>query len=530
MKQFKLIIIALLVATSFIAEAQQLPVTNQYIFNPYLYNPARAGESSFANINLSHRNQWVDMPDSPISFLGTFDMGIKESNVGIGGMIFSDEMHLINNYGGMVTYAYHIPFNEEKSHRLSVGLSAGVLNQHFDFTNANVDNEADAALLDRTDNSVNFDMAAGLNYHFKGLNVGFSVPQVFNSKLRYRETGNYDNVDFNLERHYLISASYLLKLGSSKSISIEPILLARKVKGIPFQVDGNILLGYKDKVWIGGGYRSVNSASTAAAAHGSVAMRIKERVNLAYTYEAVLGSEARADLGNTHEFTVGYRFGGKGRKDKEMMERMEALEGKVGALEGELNLMKEKDIEFEDKLDLIDKKIDKGILNAEQLAELQARVAKNEKDIAELQAADDAYKAEMDKIKAELAATNSKLGSMGKGGFGSAFLDPMGSVYFKKGSSEMTAEGRSKLDAVHSSLVGRSGYTLFISGNASSEGSENYNMGLSMRRANVVKAYLKSKGIANSNLFLLPYGESVPSDGSSQANKNDRRVDIFVTD
>ncbi len=532
MKQYNFIIIMVLVFAALQVNAQQIPVTNQYIFNPYLYNPARAGESGFSNINLSHRNQWVDMPDSPISFIGTFDTKFKDSNVGVGGMIFSDQSHLITNYGGRATYAYHIPFNEDKTHRLSVGLSAGVVSQRFDFTNATVDNESDITILDRTDNTVNFDMAAGLNYHFKGLNVGVSVPQIFNSNLKYNETGNYDNVEFSLERHFLISASYLMRFGSSKSISLEPIVLARKVAGIPLQLDANLLVGYKDKVWLGGGYRSVNSLSDASAAHGSVAVRVKEKFMIGYTYEAVLGSQAKVDLGNTHEFTVGYRFGGKSNKDKEMMERLEGLEGKVGNLEGQINALKN-DVEdnksdIDAKVDALDEKIEKGILNAEQMAALQARVAKNESDIAALKSNDAAMNAEMSKIRSELAATNAKLGSMNQGSKSSAFLDAMGSVLFTKGSSELTAEGRSKLDAIHSNLVGRSGYTLFISGNASSEGSEEYNMGLSMRRANSVKNYLKTRGISGGSIFLLPYGESVPTGGQT-VNSNDRRVDIFIT-
>ncbi len=529
MKHIKIYIIILSVAFTLNLDAQQIPVTNQYIFNPYLYNPARAGENGFKNVNLSHRNQWADMPDSPISFMGTFDMGIKDSNVGIGAMLFSDQLHLISNYGAMASYAYHIPFSDDKTHRLSAGLSAGVLNQQFDFTNANVENEADVSILDRTDNTVNFDMAAGLNYHYKGLNVGVSVPQIFNSNLRYEETGNYDNVDFTLERHFLISASYLMRFGASKAISLEPILLARKVSGIPFQIDGNLLVGYKDMVWLGGGYRSVNSASEAAAAHGSLALRVKERFTLAYTYETVLGSEARTDLGNTHEFTIGYRFGGASNKEKKMMQ---SLEEKVAALEGELNSLNNKvddeNAQIKEEIADLNEKVDKGIVDAAALAEMQARIKKNEEDIAALQASDAATKAELGKIRSELNSTNTKLAGMGSGGRGSFYMDQMGSVFFTKGSSSLTQEAKSQLDAISGTLRGMPSFTLFISGSASTEGSEDYNMALSMRRANAVKNYLKTVGLSNGSLFLLPYGEEVNAGGNT-VNTSDRRVDVFIT-
>ncbi len=132
--------------------AQQIPVLNQYIFNPYVYNPANAGTSGYNNIYLTHRNQWVDMPDAPVSNILTYDMSIKDSNVGIGGMLYTDETHIINNYGGLATYAYHVPFNEDKSHRLSIGVSGGILTQRFNFTQAVVENQADPTILENTDN------------------------------------------------------------------------------------------------------------------------------------------------------------------------------------------------------------------------------------------------------------------------------------------------------------------------------------------------------------------------------------------
>lgn len=529
MKQFKYIAIILFFASSFTANAQQIPVLDQYIFNPYLYNPARAGDTGFGNLSLTNRLQWVEMPDAPLTNIVSFDMPLKNKNVGIGAMLFSDETHLINNYGAMFTYAYHIPFSEANDHKLSIGLSGGVLNQRFDYLKGNTEEAADNALLNETENSVNFDLAAGINYNFKGLNIGFSAPQILNHQLQYREPANLDNVKFSLERHYLVSASY--KANIAGKFSIEPLLLARMVKGLPVQLDGNVLLGYKDMFWIGAGYRSVNSISNASALHASAAVRVKERFNIAYTYETHLSSQARGDLGNSHEFTVGYRFGGQTKGEKDLLDRIARLETKTDSVGGALTILEndvdEKDAAINARVDALE-----GVIDADKLAALQNQVDKNTADIAALKDVDQSVEIELNKLKNELSATKAKLADLEKrkSGGGTAYFDKMGSIYFDRGSSELNATEKSKLDAISARINQGGKFTLFLSGNASSEGSQEYNMALSVRRANAVKLYLQSIGMKNGNVFILPYGEEVPANGQTNVvNNSDRRVDLYIT-
>lgn len=527
MKQFKYIAIIWFVASSFMANAQQIPVLDQYIFNPYLYNPARAGDGDFGNINFQNRLQWVEMPDAPLTNIISMDMPIKDSNVGIGGMIFSDETHLINNYGGLFTYAYHIPFNAAKDHRLSIGLSAGVINQRFDYLKGITEEEIDNALLNETENSMNFDLGAGINYNFKGLNIGFSVPQILANSYQYREPLNLEDVKFEKERHYLVSASYKAQIG--EDFTLEPIVLARKVTGIPFQVDGNILAGYKEMFWLGLGYRSVNSLSNASAIHASAAVRVKERFNIAYTYETHLDSDARGDLGNSHEIGVGYRFGGKTKGDKDLLKRLNKLEITTDSIGEKLTDVQEeateKDIAVNKRID----DLENGIAKAEDLEALRKQVTKNEADIAALKAADADFYNDIKNLQAEMAETKRKLGDLQRGGGGTVHFDKMGSIYFDKGSSDLTATEKSKLDAIYRNVSAGGDFTLFLSGNASTEGSEQYNMALSIRRASTVKKYMESLGMSNTNVFLLPYGEEAPMGSGATVDKNDRRVDLYIT-
>jgi OOP family OmpA-OmpF porin len=69
-----------------------------------------------------------------------------------------------------------------------------------------------------------------------------------------------------------------------------------------------------------------------------------------------------------------------------------------------------------------------------------------------------------------------------------------------------------------------------VAGHTDSVGSEEYNMGLSDRRANSVKDYLISQGITATRLTARGYGESQPvaSNDTDAGRAQNRRVELIV--
>ena len=67
-----------------------------------------------------------------------------------------------------------------------------------------------------------------------------------------------------------------------------------------------------------------------------------------------------------------------------------------------------------------------------------------------------------------------------------------------------------------------------VAGHTDSIGTDNYNMGLSLRRANAVRDYLISKGIAAENLTAKGYGESQPvaDNQTAEGRFKNRRVEL----
>jgi len=71
-----------------------------------------------------------------------------------------------------------------------------------------------------------------------------------------------------------------------------------------------------------------------------------------------------------------------------------------------------------------------------------------------------------------------------------------------------------------------------VEGHTDSQGAEEYNQGLSERRAGAVKAYLLSVGVAEGRVAAIGYGESRPiaDNGTPEGRARNRRVELKVLD
>lgn len=103
-------------------------------------------------------------------------------------------------------------------------------------------------------------------------------------------------------------------------------------------------------------------------------------------------------------------------------------------------------------------------------------------------------------------------------------------VLFLVDQSTLTPEGRATLDGQAGWLLANTDYLAVIEGHADEQGTREYNLALGARRANTVREYLVSKGIAGSRLKTLSYGKERPIEICSQEAcyaKNRRAVTII---
>ncbi|MBF6616662.1 outer membrane protein OmpA [Pollutimonas thiosulfatoxidans] len=103
-------------------------------------------------------------------------------------------------------------------------------------------------------------------------------------------------------------------------------------------------------------------------------------------------------------------------------------------------------------------------------------------------------------------------------------------TFFDFDKSNLKPEGRQILDQVAAQANTINLETLIATGHTDSIGTEQYNMGLSQRRANSVKEYLISKGMAADRIYVEGKGETSPvaSNATREGRAQNRRVEIEI--
>ncbi|SHM17549.1 OmpA family protein [Chryseobacterium polytrichastri] len=104
-------------------------------------------------------------------------------------------------------------------------------------------------------------------------------------------------------------------------------------------------------------------------------------------------------------------------------------------------------------------------------------------------------------------------------------------VNFAFDSSNLTSVAQTNLDKLAQVLVNNPDTNINIYGHTDSKGADDYNMKLSQRRAEAVKSYLSSKGIASNRMFAKGEGKTMPvaSNDTDAGRAKNRRVEFAIT-
>lgn len=124
-------------------------------------------------------------------------------------------------------------------------------------------------------------------------------------------------------------------------------------------------------------------------------------------------------------------------------------------------------------------------------------------------------------LSADMAAVNEELRRRG--------FSP--DIYFDYDESSLTDESRDRLARNADLLKSQPQFMVTIEGHADSRGTNEYNLALGERRANAVRDYLSSLGVAAERLRTLSYGEErgVCTEESEDCWSQNRRAHMIIT-
>jgi type IX secretion system PorP/SprF family membrane protein len=303
-----------------ILRAQVAPLADQYLMNPLLTNPALTGTSSKGSLTILARQQWLGITGAPTWQSATYHTSLKTARdyynprgfvnkgdnafgrVGMGGGLFNIRYGAISQQGVHLNYGYHVA---TANGRLSFGLAP--MFQQFVINKSDFippDGSTPDPLLDRNGREVIniFDAGAGIHYSSNLLFAGFSVTQMFDSRV------SFGDLSFAMEgqladNSWLARSLYVYGGGTiafSKNFEMEPSAIVRynEENGIGFQV--NLTATFNKNLTAGLLYHFRESAGFFAGLHYNDLI-------VRYQFEAPFGAAVQSRF-TTHQILLGYQF------------------------------------------------------------------------------------------------------------------------------------------------------------------------------------------------------------------------------
>lgn len=301
MKKFLLFVLTLCAGQQ--VQAQQEPLFAQYNSNMYLINPATAGSRGNHSLMAFHRWQWVSFPGAPQTYGMTYQGLIKDLH-GVGGMLFGDITGPLVRWGGKVSYAFHIPLANRKM-RLSIGLG-GRFTQNIIRANAIQfmdPNDQAVANLSQNNSVFGADAEAGIYFYGKRFYVGFSMPNLIQTRVNFGvNPENRDPIGKGY-RHFFLTGGYRFYTKDEK-IGIEPSVMLKYVQGAVPQVDGGVTIHVlKNSLAFGVYYRSPSFLSF------QTRFLFDNRIPLLLSFDVAVSRFQNYSVGAT-EVMLGYDFKG----------------------------------------------------------------------------------------------------------------------------------------------------------------------------------------------------------------------------
>jgi len=302
--KFRFLILLMILTSSgfYNVNAQEYPFYRTYMFNGALYNPAEVGRSKYIELNVNYMQEWTGFENAPT--LGSFNLQIptySQISFGVGG--YMDKTVLLNSgsFSGMVSY--QVPLS--KWTNISFGISAGMTKHSYE--PVVLRDENDDVIRRLSGESAYLNGQFGMLFNWKDLNVGFSLPKLFNNDLN-AETG-LENVAFDQFQTYVVYASYEYRPALS-NISYQPFFLYRGAAIAKDQYEAGMVAKYKNNFWCGGTYRENVGVNLL------VGVGIDDRFEFGYAYGYPTNNQLSSSTGS-HELNIKFKFGKKKSKDKD---------------------------------------------------------------------------------------------------------------------------------------------------------------------------------------------------------------------
>ena len=452
--------------------AQQFPLQSQYQFNYSSINPAAVGEFDYLSIVASYRNQWLGFNTQNNQAIATqyvtFTKGFGTNGLGLT-LLNDNTGGAFNTTGLRLSYSHKVIF---ETHDLFLGLSGGG-------TQINASPINDPVFVNNSDFVP--EATFGAYILIKNWKFGFSVPGILNENIELTNSNKNE-----IKSHVYTMISYTKKVNDNWALY--PSVLIKNNEN-HYQLDANLNIKVKNKVWFGASYRTSNSEYTQVkeAFGPSVYLGIDlGRLFSIYSHDISSGSLSSYP---THEITLGYHF----ITDAEVDQKSNEIKEK-----DEEPIVNDKDNDgIVDTLDLCPEEYGEAIANG--CPDSDKDGIPDKYDLCPYLFGDLSLQG-----CPNLTINESEIISM-------ALED----LKFNVDEAIIKNESFGSLIELIVLMHKNPKMMLFIEGHASSEGPSLYNLNLSAQRAKSVQQFFIKRGIDKGRLIMDFHGEDAPLNTNS---------------
>lgn len=246
-----------------LAIGQQTPYLKFFQQNWTMINPAAVDKSFIFQeqnpfiLHAAYREQWIGLEGNPrLIFTGFEHQPAGGENYKWGFQVFSDQAGTLSTYGGYFNYAYGIPLDRRRSHRLFIGMNGGLVRYGLNWRNLQLKDPNDPLDLIIKD-VVYLDFNLGIFYQAgEKFYAGLSTPKsIFwqNTQIQSEERVKTNIVPV----VYFIGGAFL---GQPDQVLFEPSIWIRYSEGAnyytwfdqaPVSMDFNLRTYFRDRFWLG---------------------------------------------------------------------------------------------------------------------------------------------------------------------------------------------------------------------------------------------------------------------------------------
>ncbi len=296
MKQIYLLLLLMICSLSL--KAQQAPTYAFYKNHFNLINPAVTGTQGGSYVNLSLREQWVNVEGAPSTQAMSMGFPHQNQRMGLGFSLVNDKLNVEQQTFFAADFSYRLPMDNERN--LYLGLKAGANAYRLNASDARVYDAGgqinDPFLEDYSRLLPN--IGVGVYYTSAKGYLAFSIPRLLNTSRQKAEDGQQTTAT---DRPHLFFSGGV-QTPINENISFHPSFLLSYVKAAPIQLTLDAAFSFNEKFEAGVQY------NTTTGIGGTALISINQGFKVGYAYSSPVSNAIDRISNGTHELVLKIRL------------------------------------------------------------------------------------------------------------------------------------------------------------------------------------------------------------------------------